>query len=650
MSILRRTIRSGMALPAVPLVVIFLSLIVSSPALAALQPIQPLSTTATNALVPLDRVPLVQAPAVDRVALAREDLEREAAGLPYRFAIPNAVSITPDSFGIWEDAGSGMLVWRLRVRSEGAGSLNLGFTRYLMPDGGRLYLYAPGMSAWLRGFSAEDNADHGELWTPVLLSQETVVEVDIPAAARDRLELHLGSINAGYRGFGTGKDGQGFSGSCNVDVVCPVADPWRAEVPSVARITIGGFTLCTGFMVNNTANDQKPLFMTANHCGLNSSNAGSLVAYWNYETSSCGGVPDGSLADNQSGSSFKAAYSPSDFTLVQLSRSPDPAWKVTFAGWDRTGADAQSATCIHHPAGDEKRISFEYQATQTTSYLGSTSPGDGTHVRVVDWDDGTTEGGSSGSPLFDQNHHVIGQLHGGYAACGNNSSDWYGKFSVSWNGGGNSSTRLKDWLDPANTGAASLATLNPWFQCQTNADCDDGLFCNGSETCSTGSCAPGSNPCPGQGCDENTDTCYPVTCNNNARCDSGETCATCTSDCISGTAPTCGNDICETGGGENCLTCPADCNGVQTGKTQSRYCCGNGGVNPVGCGDSRCIAAGNSCSTGMGTQYCCGDSTCSGAETRNNCSVDCGACVPAGGACAANGDCCSGTCKSRVCR
>ena len=58
--------------------------------------------------------------------------------------------------------------------------------------------------------------------------------------------------------------------------------------------------------------------------------------------------------------------------------------------------------------------SFEDDPTTTTSYLGTAVPGAGTHVRLEDWDLGTTEGGSSGSPLFNQDHRVIGQLHGGY--------------------------------------------------------------------------------------------------------------------------------------------------------------------------------------------------------------------------------------------
>ncbi|MBK6900003.1 MAG: trypsin-like peptidase domain-containing protein [bacterium] len=175
--------------------------------------------------------------------------------------------------------------------------------------------------------------------------------------------------------------------------------------------------------------------MTAYHCGIHTSQAPTLVTYWNFNSPTCGQQGGGSLAQFLTGSTLRAESSASDFTLVELNSVPDASWNVAYAGWDRGAQDPTSATAIHHPSTDEKSISFEYDALSTTTYLQTAVPGDGTHLRVADWDLGTTEGGSSGSPLFNQNHHVVGQLHGGYAACGNNLSDWYGRFSRSWTGG-----------------------------------------------------------------------------------------------------------------------------------------------------------------------------------------------------------------------
>ncbi len=416
-------------------------------------------TALTHDVQPLETVARFEAPVVDIEAARLEDEDREREGLAPRFAITNPVAITPDSHGSWEEIGGGMRLWRLRIGSPGALSLNLGFSAFRLPAGASLMVYAADDSYRLRAFGPADNAAHGELWTPVVLSDDIVVEFTIPVKADDDFELELGTVGVGYRGFGEILGDR--SGWCNNDVVCPEADPWWDEIPSVGVISTGGGTFCTGFMVNNTAQDETPFFMTANHCGIYSGNAASLVVYWNFQSPNCGDQCCGSLAQNQTGSYFRSSYSSSDFTLVELDELPNPDWGISYAGWDRTSADPDWAVAIHHPSTDEKSISWENDPCTTTSYLSNSVPGNGTHIRVEDWDDGTTEPGSSGSPLFDQNHRVVGQLHGGYAACGNDDPDWYGRFSVSWTGGGSSSTRLSNWLDPLSTGQETIDTLNP---------------------------------------------------------------------------------------------------------------------------------------------------------------------------------------------
>ncbi len=413
-----------------------------------------------NNLSDLDLVPVMDFPAPDTGALLAEDEDREAQGLAPRFAVPNATFITPDTHGRWQDLGDGTLMWRLRISSPGVESINLGFTSYYMPRGGSLWLYSSDLKDILpRPFGPEENQPHGELWTPVIQSDDIVVEVTLPEQDVSRLRLELTAVNLGYRGFGAAGDKQG---ACNVDVVCPEGDDWRDEIASVAVYSTGGYLFCTGFMVNNTAQDGTPYFQTAYHCGIRAGNASSLVVYWNYESPTCGALSGGSLTDYQTGATYLAGYSSSDFTLVELDDLPDSSWNVSYAGWDNSGTDATSAVGIHHPDTDEKAISFEYDPTTTTSYFGNNSPGDASHVRIEDWDEGTTESGSSGSPLFNQDHRVIGQLHGGYASCSNDLSDWYGNFSASWDGGGSSSSRLRDWLDPTGSGVSHLDTYSPW--------------------------------------------------------------------------------------------------------------------------------------------------------------------------------------------
>lgn len=439
--------------------------LLATAAFAGDKPVGP--ATFQRSMEPLASIEQVVMPPVDRDALLAEDEERPALDLPPRFAQPIAVDLTPENSGSWEEGAPGELVWRLRVRSEGALSLNLGFGRYVMPAGGRLYVFAPDGSRIIGPYTAAENADHGQLWTPIVFGDEVVVELDVPAARRRAVELRLTTVGHDYKGFGrrTMADLE-KSGTCNVDTPCPVGEAWRREIRSVAGVTTGGSLFCTGFMVNNTAKDFKPYFMTANHCGISAGAAPSLVVYWNYENSVCrgepggGGTGDGVLNQFQSGSTFRSASSASDFTLVELSQRPQPAFKVFYAGWDHSGANATSSACVHHPSGHTKRISFGGPTT-ITSYNNPAIPGNSTHFHVG-WTLGVTEGGSSGSPLFNQDRQVIGQLHGGPSSCtAADKSDYYGRFSVSWTGGGTSATRLSDWLDPVSVGGGTYDGAQP---------------------------------------------------------------------------------------------------------------------------------------------------------------------------------------------
>lgn len=415
---------------------------------------------------PLSDVPVALMPHLDNEALLAAELERRGPGIAPRFAEAIEVSISPATHGQWVQLSNGNALWRMRIRSAGAKSINLGFTKYGMPDRGSLILYSPDYQTVMGPFTPADNEEHEQLWTPILPSDELVMEVQVPAHSQSALQLELKYVNHDFIGFM-----EMASGSCNLDVICGAADGWgivdayRDIIQSVAVIGTGGTTFCTGFLVNNARQDCTPYFMTANHCGISAGQAPSLVAYWNFFNSTCrqpnspasGGNGNGLLNDFNTGSILRATLSSSDFTLVELDDPVSETADAFFAGWSAEDfAPTDTVICIHHPNTDEKRISFEFQPTFVADYNSTTPNPNGTHITVPDWDIGTTEGGSSGSPLFNRQKRVVGQLHGGFAACGNNLQDSYGWFYRSWTGGGTANTSLKPWLDPDNTGIVVL--------------------------------------------------------------------------------------------------------------------------------------------------------------------------------------------------
>lgn len=392
-----------------------------------------------------------------------EDLQRDRPGFPQRFALPYGITNQTLGQGKWESGANGTAVWKMTITAEGSESLNIGFSQFMMPRSGQLTISSIDGQTKLRPFTAWDNERHGQLWTPPVNGQGLQLELRVAANERNQVRLQIGVVNYGYRQLQTMREGR--SGSCNIDVACNQEVSWNNPIRAVAAITVNGRDTCTGFLVNNTAQDRRPLFMTAHHCGIGASNASSVVAIWNYHNSSCrqpnspmsGQNGDGKREHFNSGATFRASHAASDFAIIEFDDALDPAHQLFLAGWDRSGAESPFTVGIHHPSVAEKRISFSQVPSTTTGYLRNEVPGAGTHVRVARWTQGTTEPGSSGSPLFDSNGRVIGQLHGGGASCQRpNDSDWYGRLSVSWEGGGTPATRLKDWLDPINSGAAFM--------------------------------------------------------------------------------------------------------------------------------------------------------------------------------------------------
>jgi len=407
-------------------------------------------------------VKVLHAGPIDRAAALAEDKARVEPG-PMRFALPADVSITPADHGTWENLAAGGRLWRLQIHAPNATDLNFGFLKYRLPPGATLHIVSEDHDYNQGPFTAEDNKAHGEFWTPLVSGDRAVIELFVPAGVEFEPELELGRIGRGYRDLFHKDSTTGDRGSCNVNVACPQGDPWRDQIRSVGRYTIGGEYLCTGTLIMDVPGSFTPYFLSAAHCDVSASNDQTVVVYWNHQSDSCNVYSDPNLSDNQTGSTFRASHASSDLLLVELDDQPDAGSNVFYAGWDARDRTPSMMTTIHHPSGNEKSISFDDDPPTITSYRNDSSPGDGTHFRIGEWDEGTTEGGSSGCCLFDnQTGRCVGTLHGGFAACdASGEPDWYGRFSRQWAGGGTSSSSLRDWLDPSSTGTLTKAGTNP---------------------------------------------------------------------------------------------------------------------------------------------------------------------------------------------
>lgn len=397
-------------------------------------------------------------------------------------AVARPVSISPARQGRWDDLADGSRLWRVRVRAAGATDLRLGFDPFALPAGATLYVI--GADDYYQGPYTQEDAGSAGFRTPVVPGDIATIELRLPPGAVLAPDaLTLTRIDAGFRDvFGQkqtkGGTGPGASGACNIDVVCPLGNAYPDEIRATGHYEFiaaddNQSYVCTGTLTADVPHTRRNLFLTAAHCMATASEAASMTVYWNYQSTACGQLTapaGGFFNDDQHGASLRATRADTDVTLVELTGSMDPAWNLHYAGWDATGIAPGGTIGIHHPSGDVKKITAGPRP-QTMENCVSTTLHPGTHWRAGPYTQGTTEGGSSGSGLFaaaggEHARLLIGTLSGGTAGCSaispsqpDDGYDCYGKLSLAWNGQG-AAMRLRDWLDPANTGTTSITGID----------------------------------------------------------------------------------------------------------------------------------------------------------------------------------------------
>ncbi len=446
-------------------------------------------------------------------------------------------------------------VYLLELTSPSAYALQIYFDAFKLPKGARMFIYDRDRTMFLGSFTHRNNFIDNSFGTQFVPGNSLIIEYYEPNQPEFEAELHIRNmVHTFLRNGPFSKNG---SQSCEINVNCPLGYGWEREKRSVALIlgkiyltTEGNpsyYGWCSGAVINNTVQDGRPLFLSANHClsGQPMSNIADWLFLFNHEADNCAddGFGENSLYESVYGATILSkdgVGSPTtDYLLLDLNVTSLrlTTYNVVYAGWDANENNATSSPYtvgIHHPSGDVKKISKD-----TGSPISINNPTSGavnTNWKVT-WNSGITEGGSSGSPLFNSNHKIIGQLRGGNSFCDiPDAPDDYGKFSKSFIHG-----NFAQWLDPYNTGATSTGTYNPSM---LNENCYNGKK-DGTET--GVDCGGNCPPCTSQ----------PSQCNNGIR-DGTETGIDCGGDCRPcGSVEQC-ND-CKENGDETFMDCGGSC-------------------------------------------------------------------------------------------
>ena len=409
-----------------------------------------------------DALPLEEriVPPVDTLAVQAEDALRytdakeaiaERIGVCQPLHVSVEVQCMQANAGTWTMLEEGIAVWRLALCSYDARGIRVHFSRMNLPDGVQVHMYNTAYPSEYYGpFAGE-----ADFWTPTCFGESVVLECVVAAPDRaSSLDFEVDQIAHLYKvPDALMKSSAGY---CNLDVACyPEWSTTALGVGGIGSIGVDGVLWCTGtLLADQDPESNVPYFLTAYHCMSGSTNAvaistaKTIEVYWLYQRSACDGeVPaPATVPRTLGGANFLAGSdhdTGTDFAFLRLRN--DPPAGLVWCGYDSTAAAVGDAVVdIHHPKGDYKRISFGDITNTGSPYYGHRDMYPIARFHEVLWEEGTTESGSSGSPLFLENSQlIIGQLYGGRASCyATDEPDYFGRFDTTY-------PIIASWLPPA---------------------------------------------------------------------------------------------------------------------------------------------------------------------------------------------------------
>lgn len=384
------------------------------------------------------------------------------------FAHTFHVNVSPDNGGQWTSTAEGQRIWQVSFHSEGAASLNVIFSKFKLPEGGKVFIYNEDMSHIIGAFTHLNNKTSGVLPTLPVAGEQITIEYQAPENPSFEAELCIGSVNHDYLGIFE-KVGQfGDAADCEKDASCYLDETYQLSTRSTVKLIIAGSELMTGTLINNSLQDGTPYIITAAHGFRDfAMSATSTLFIFNYQVPHCFTQVEGSREQSIAGGEM-LCYSPNtdneglDFALVKLSTPPPSAYRPVFAGWSRSSSAPSQVHCIHHPQGDVKKISFDDHALSLSSLKTSDATyRDNGHWKVNTWEEGITEGGSSGAAIFNDKTQFLGALSGGAASCSYPRNDYFYRFDLAWDAPTNSDATLSQWLDSNQSDINEIAYYIP---------------------------------------------------------------------------------------------------------------------------------------------------------------------------------------------
>ena len=390
-----------------------------------------------------------------------------------RVSVPTDVSLDLKK-GEWYTMQNGDRLWRMHLQCKNAKGLAIMLRDVSLPSGATLQLYAQDGKHILQQIDQTNVNPEGNLLIGPVIGSNAILEYFEPASVKSKGDFDLFKIQRLYKDYlpsidnGSSNRAFGDAWACQVNLACDNSGNFDDVERSVSRILMvveEGMLYCTGSLINNTAQDMTPYILTAFHCANDFTPMYEFFRFdFNFTSPFCTNPAQEPPYQSLLGCARISGNADSDFELLRLFQSIPSSFNAYFAGWNRTQDYLpDTTTLIHHPSGDIKKISQDYNRVlifnSTIDWDNGTVTSSRSHYRSFP-DLGAFQGGSSGSPYLDNNGHIIGQLHGGDANC-EEPEAFSGLFVRSWTGAGSETTRLSNWLDPIGAGNLIQNGLDP---------------------------------------------------------------------------------------------------------------------------------------------------------------------------------------------
>ena len=348
---------------------------------------------------------------LNQPGMTLEKLDARSLSLePNQIGVNRSVEVSPSTRAqrFVNPDGSELIV--LVIKSSGASGLGVHFRNFALADGEEVYVYGAATGSNVFGpFIDKGPWGSGEFWSGTVDGDTIVIEF--------------------YKR--TGENGQGFEIfevshilaeldwrlnsnepevlNCEVDASC-FAAPEKNAVGRIIFNSNGGLYLCTGTLLNNSAQDETPYFLTANHCVNSQAVAQTVEVYWFYQTTSCNSGVLRSWVHSPPGANLLATQGSNDFALLRLyNNAPGGAF---FSGWTSVVQPVGTNVYgLHHPDGYIPPSVNSYLRRSTGSIVTTTENClNLVNGYAVGWTAGSAEPGSSGSGLWNSNGYLVGVL------------------------------------------------------------------------------------------------------------------------------------------------------------------------------------------------------------------------------------------------